>query len=552
MSSHYNFKIYRFKPYSLPNPEQLAIIQTLTTNSRAALHREFLYDDPSHASEVFSTISAPSQNIELTIFEEPFGYNRNLKPQWRPSQRLRRLHTRFQNTILFQHICLPCAYCARLLYPTKAKWVPYDESNKYPLETNFPNVHVYTIGKGSARTVCVCDNCKNSEKRYPCPQLLPIPDVIQAIPITRRRYLSPVFLHCSLGRNVDGNKFTEYRTLAGDMNFSKNMRALKLYSGMLGAFLVNPKNLNEDYSWLTPDLAAAAHWLKQHNKYLNPFSHLVTASSLLTKTRSEPFPTACHASSDTRAPPFQEREIVVPFTDFPAEIHNEDFHYTHLMAGFVRTSNTSLPLTFNDPHLEPLMFPDIFPDGRGHYYDQCAEVSEDDSIKTETYGKYIKHRLLCVDARFRLHPYWPYYSYLRLEKLRNHQNTMRLWRQKQSDKIYRSPTAAELITQSVYSGKRIIDEAKTTTLPTFIRTGDTYFHEKLLHVNAMIKEYGLPSLFITLTMAETKWSHLKTILQSTDNGDATPTNRPLRTALYFIHLKKELWRHVWMKPSNSE
>jgi hypothetical protein len=98
-----------------------------------------------------------------------------------------------------------------------------------------------------------------------------------------------------------------------------------------------------------------------------------------------PFPTDCHASSDTRAPPFQEREIVVPFTDFPAEIHNEDFHYTHLMAGFVRTSNTSLPLTFNDPHLEPLMFPDIFPDGRGHYYDQCAEVSEDDSIKTETY-----------------------------------------------------------------------------------------------------------------------------------------------------------------------
>src|SRR5947208_13485695 len=37
----------------------------------------------------------------------------------------------------------------------------------------------------------------------------------------------------------------------------------------------------------------------------------------------------------------------------------------------------------------------------------------------------------------------------------------------------------------------IINESITTTLPTFIRTGDTYFHEKELHVNAMISSYEL-------------------------------------------------------------
>ena len=59
---------------------------------------------------------------------------------------------------------------------------------------------------------------------------------------------------------------------------------------------------------------------------------------------------------------------------------------------------------------------------------------------------------------------------------------MRLWRQKQSDKIFRPPTASELITRSVYTRKPIIDETKTTTLPSlFIRTGDTYFNEKLSH-----------------------------------------------------------------------
>jgi len=67
----------------------------------------------------------------------------------------------------------------------------------------------------------------------------------------------------------------------------------------------------------------------------------------------------------------------------------------------------------------------------------------------------------------------------------------------------------------------------------------------------MMREYGLPSLFVTLTMAESKWSHLKTILRSTDNGDTVPTNRPLHTAHHYIHRKQELKQHVWMKPTNS-
>jgi hypothetical protein len=36
--------------------------------------------------------------------------------------------------------------------------------------------------------------------------------------------------------------YTEYHTLVGDMEFSKNMHALKLYSGILGAFLSNPES----------------------------------------------------------------------------------------------------------------------------------------------------------------------------------------------------------------------------------------------------------------------------------------------------------------------
>ena len=524
----HKLKIYRFQPYNQNNLQPHESSLNLRTNS---YHTNLNHQTIQNSNIIASSI-----------------------PPWRPSQRLRKLHTQFQNTILCQFICIPCAFCGKLLYPAKAKWIPYDENYTYPLEVNFQNTNVYTRGEGSARTVCICNSCKNNERRYPCPKLHPIPNVIEVVPIAQRRFLSPVFLHCSLGRNLNANKYSEYRSLVGDMEFSKNMRALKLYSGILGAFLNNSEinnNNNENFSWLTPQLCTAAHWLKQHNKYLKPYSRLLSTTSLLTETYHDPFPTATHLSTDTNAPPFQQGDIILSSADFSTEVHNEDFHYTHLMAGFVQTRNTTLPLAFDNPDLEPLLFPDLFPDGNGHFSDQIENTSEDDLIKVETYGQYLKHRLLCIDPRFRLHSYWPHYSYLRLEKIRNHQNSMRLWRQKQSDKIYRSPTAAELITNSVYSGKRIINETKTITLPTFIRTGDTYFNEKLLHINAMIREYGLPSLFITLTAAETKWTHLKDILKSTDNKDTNPTNRPLHTTLHFTHRKRELWNHVWKKPANS-
>ncbi|GET04530.1 hypothetical protein RCL_jg7932.t1 [Rhizophagus clarus] len=80
----------------------------------------------------------------------------------------------------------------------------------------------------------------------------------------------------------------------------------------------------------------------------------------------------------------------------------------------------------------------------------------------------------------------------------------------------------------------------------------TYFNEQFLHINAMMREYNLPSLFITLTAAETKWSHLKDILKTTGNKDTNPTKRPLHTALHFTHRKRELWNHVWKKPENKQ
>ncbi|RGB21438.1 hypothetical protein C1646_778027, partial [Rhizophagus diaphanus] len=134
------------------------------------------------------------------------------------------------------------------------------------------------------------------------PNYDPIPIEIQNIPSYHRIYLSPVHLSCSLGRSSDSNNYTTYRHLEGSIGLSKNIHALSLYS--------------ENNTILTED-------------------------------------------SDTRP-----TDIVLPPFDLDPEIHNEDCHYERLMAGFISNPRDKvLPVSYSDPNLEALIFPDLFPLG---------------------------------------------------------------------------------------------------------------------------------------------------------------------------------------------
>ena len=137
MSQH-KFRIYRFQPYSHdPRQETSTAVQINFDNSS--------YDSDTASVSTSSYSLQPIQNIENSIYNETSSSNIVSFPPWRPSQRLRSLHTRFQNTILYQHRCLPCSFCGKLLYPTKVKWVPYDELHDYPLKINL-NIDVFTMG----------------------------------------------------------------------------------------------------------------------------------------------------------------------------------------------------------------------------------------------------------------------------------------------------------------------------------------------------------------------------------------------------------------------
>jgi DNA replication protein DnaC len=471
-------------------------------------------------------------------------------PPWIPSEKFNILKNKFELYIFAQHPCLPCSYCGRMMYPEKSRWIIKNDSITYPLIRAYPNLSFTFNPNPPNNRIPVCDACyKNPNRNYP-PYLHPVPPEIERIPLWKRKYLSPIFLHSSLGRTADMNNYTTYRSFVGNMGYSKNYRSLVLYSGMLGAFLEDYESSpnHRNHNWFDISLVNGANWLCNNNPYISSYSNLFSSQDYIPT-----FPTATHILDDDDAPPFRYGDIVVPHTNFPNEVHNEDAYYTRLMAGFHRNNDetNSLPISINHPDLEALLFPDLFPNGHGHYKEMISNLNSRQS-RIDTYGKYIKHRLLNVDYRFRLHHYWPAWSYLQLEKLRNHQNTQRILRQKDADTCYRPPTAIEIIEQSSYTERYKYNEEKTIPLPTFIRTGDTYFQRKLMHLNSMIAGLELPTIFITLTMAESSWTDLYDILSRTDNHDTIPTNRPLHTTLHFIHRLQSLKQLIWKNPDVSE
>jgi len=73
------------------------------------------------------------------------------------------------------------------------------------------------------------------------------------------------------------------------------------------------------------------------------------------------------------------QDIIVSNYNFPDEVHNEDFYYTRLVAGFVQEAkNLRIPISIYDLNLEPLFFPDLFTDGKGYFHD-IIQQSDDET-----------------------------------------------------------------------------------------------------------------------------------------------------------------------------
>ena len=68
----------------------------------------------------------------------------------------------------------------------------------YPLEISFPEINLTTNPRNPTK-VAVCDGCKSNSNSRVCLALTQIPQCIHNVPYAKRKYLSPISLHTSLG-----------------------------------------------------------------------------------------------------------------------------------------------------------------------------------------------------------------------------------------------------------------------------------------------------------------------------------------------------------------
>src|SRR6185312_2514462 len=173
------------------------------------------YEDVFNTS---STSSIPSYNILPDPFQQQLPPTRTTPPQaiqsinvvdntttdipaWRPSRRLQKKLNQLFSDHYNQFPCLPCVYCGKLLYPEKALWITQENLSIYPLFRAYPSILLNDIARtGTVNKLPTCRSCKKPSTRLQFSSLAPIPQEINDVPYSKRKYLSPIFLHSSLGR----------------------------------------------------------------------------------------------------------------------------------------------------------------------------------------------------------------------------------------------------------------------------------------------------------------------------------------------------------------
>jgi hypothetical protein len=135
------------------------------------------------------------------------------------SSKIRQLLLRFKTEFFRSFPDIPCAYCGILCIPRSVVWQRYDGNiaPQYQLQSVLGIALTFNL-HGS---IAICKCCSRSPRETL--NVGPWPQVLFDIPQMWRRLLSPIELHCSLGRTQSQsatgfhNPFSTYRTLKGTL-----------------------------------------------------------------------------------------------------------------------------------------------------------------------------------------------------------------------------------------------------------------------------------------------------------------------------------------------
>lgn len=329
--------------------------------------------------------------------------------------------------------------------------------------------------------------------------------------------------------------------MLGKIHISRNQKAIALYSGCLGAYLQDSRTWNlEEQACL--QLEKGRRWLLQHNPLFQRYD-------VRQELQLYPLPEASLTESDTSIGPSSAQlpyrqtrpDLIMNPFDYPESTTTEDHRSFRLPVASMDSSEQmngrKMGIARSDPTLELLIFPVLYPWGRGQW--QKFPIQRRKPYKdTQLADAKIKQN--SVISHFRDDYYWPVWVYMEIEARRIFQNDVRLMRRSQQQTIDQRYTASELLQQSQYGPWSIVNEKLTTSIPKFIRTGDTFFLNAESKARCMLQTFGIPTIFVTTTFSEC-WEQYQEILRSTGNSDTLPTNRPWDAVQYYY----ERWH--WIK-----
>lgn len=204
------------------------------------------------------------------------------------------------------------------------------------------------------------------------------------------------------------------------MTVTKNQHAAALYSGSIGAYLESSTR-RIDQIQDQRQLCACRDWLVEHNPL---FARYAPHERWMEDDHDihRPFP-VMEPSDREEIRPMNCPDLILNPMPYHPETRDEDFHYTRLPEARIADQDHQW-LGKADPNLEPLLFPWLFPYGRGHWCQPT--VNEPERFYHDTLGRDVKKRLNSVISHFRDDHYWPAWSYMRIEERRIFQNSNRL------------------------------------------------------------------------------------------------------------------------------
>ena len=452
-----------------------------------------------------------------------------------------RLYTRFRNKYDLQFPDTPCAYCSQLLLPRNIIWKELDPDFEYPLLAKLQILpKIYT--KNGQDYVAICKACKTE------PGLLinpgPWPKCLIDLPHRSRMFLSPLTLQTSLGRTQShqpwNNPYSTYRTLTGRMNITRNPRAIALFSGVIGAYLESNQckiNSGHDINLLKK----CRKWLLEHNP-------VFARHDVRTELCINQLPRTDLFDEEAEVRPLNRPDIALNPEVYDERTQDEDYRYFRLpIASFQDNNRQTIGLLRSDPAIELLLFPILYPYGRGHW---VRPVKDDRVRGRNTLLQNVQQKLNGAISHFREDHYWPGWAYMEIEAIRILQNNQRIVSGRTRQALDRRMPAFDLLQQSTYGPWSVINEKLTTAIPHFIRTGSSYFIENERKVKAMLGAYNIPSLFITLTFSE-QWPAYKKIIASTGSKNTLPSDRPWEAIQYYYERLYWLKNQFFRKPKHS-